>query len=99
MAVRFGPHHNAGDFAMKKLVTFAAVAGCVALSACGGGTTEDTVNADNMMMTDNLGTTDMNAGMDMNMDMNATDMNAVGNTTDNMSGTMNETGNTTGNSL
>jgi len=70
---------------MKKLLTFAAIAGCAALSACGGGTTEDTVSTDNGMMMDNLGTTDMNAmdtNMDINMDMNG-DMNASGNAMDN----------------
>ena len=70
---------------MKKLLTFAAIAGCAALSACGGGTTEDAVSTDNDMMMDNLGTTDMNAmdtNMDINMDMNG-DMNASGNAMDN----------------
>ena len=70
---------------MKVRIAFAAMAGCMALAACGGGTTEEnTLNADdaNLMtdmnagMTDLNTTTDMNTTMDMNADMN-TDVNAT----------------------
>ena len=70
---------------MNRFATLVLIVGCTTLAACGGGATDETVNADNMMMTDNLGTTDMNMDMnadmnmsnDMNMDMNAdADMNA-----------------------
>lgn len=80
---------------MNKLFTVAAVVSCAALSACGG-SNDDTVNADNSMMMDNLGTTDMNAGMDMNVDANMDanmDMNAANdmsmNATDNMTNSEN----------
>ena len=66
-----------------KITTSLAVAFAFAtLAACGGGGEQNNLeNADaNMMMTDNLGATDMN------MDINATDMNAMNmdmNATDN----------------
>ena len=65
---------------MRILATLAAAAGLAALSACGGGAEENAVENfdDNMMMTDNLGTTDMN--MDMNANINAMDgMNSTEN--------------------
>jgi hypothetical protein len=74
--------HKAEESMMKVRIAFAAMAGCMALAACGGGTTEEnTLNADdaNLMtdmnagMTDLNTTTDMNTTMDMNADMNATD--------------------------
>jgi len=80
---------------MNKFFTLAAVVSCATLSACGG-STDDTVNADNSMMMDNLGTTDMNAGMDMNVDANMDanmDMNAANdmsmNSTDGMTNSEN----------
>jgi hypothetical protein len=75
---------------MNKVITLAAIVGCAALSACGGGASEDTVNTDNSMMIDNLGTTDMN--MDANMDMNATDMNATDSMPTNSADSMNTSG-------
>lgn len=54
---------------MKITTTLAVAFACATLAACGGGETNTAENVDaNMMMTDNLGATDMN--MDMNMDMN-----------------------------
>ena len=72
---------------MKITTTLAVAFACATLAACGGGGEQNNLeNADaNMMMTDNLGATDMNMDMNatdmnaMNMDMNA-DMNATGNT-------------------
>lgn len=83
---------------MKISTTLAALVGCAALAACSG-SNDQTTNADNGMMMDNLGTTDMNMGTDMNVgttDMNmGTDMNA-GTTTDMNTGTdINATGDTT----
>lgn len=78
---------------MKSRIALAAMAGCMALAACGGGSDEaNTLNADDNLLTDiNAGmtdlntTTDMNAGVtDMNtMDMNGTtDLNATDTNTD-----------------
>jgi hypothetical protein len=75
---------------MKTRIALAAMAGCMALAACGGTDEANTMDADDNLMTDmNAGmtdmntTTDMNAGMiDMNAttDMNGMDMNATTNT-------------------
>lgn len=79
---------------MRIFTAMAAAAGLAALSACGG---QEEANVtenfeENLMVTDNFGTTDMN--MDMNMDMNVGDDldNTTGNAIDN-----NTVGNTTGN--
>lgn len=63
---------------MKITTTLAVAFACATLAACGG-ETNTAENADaNMMMTDNLGATDMN--MDMNMPINAADgMNSTEN--------------------
>ena len=55
---------------MKITKLLATAAGLAALTACGGGDTDTTENFDANL-------TDMNAGMDANLDMNATDMNAM----------------------
>lgn len=74
---------------MKVTTSLAVAFACTTLAACGGGgETNAAENMDaNMMMTDNMGATDMNMDMnatDMNMDMNATDMNMDMNATNNM---------------
>ena len=58
---------------MKVRIALAAMAGCMALAACGGGNNEaNTLNADDNLMTDmNAGMTDLNT----TTDMNATDTN------------------------
>ena len=80
-----------------KITTSVAVAfACAALAACGGGEDTAAENMDaNLMMTDNLGTTDMN------MDMNATDMNMMNGTDLNtdMNATTNADMNATTNTL
>jgi hypothetical protein len=79
---------------MKVRIALAAMAGCMALAACGGGNNEaNTLNADDNLMTDmNAGMTDLNTTTDMNAmtDMNATtdmhatpDMNATDTNMDN----------------
>ena len=55
---------------MKITKMLATAAGLAALTACGGGDTDTAENLDANL-------TDMNAGMDANLDMNATDMNAM----------------------
>ncbi len=75
---------------MKITTSLAVAFACATLAACGGASETENTDA-NMMMTDNMGATDMNMDMnatDMNMDMNATDMNM------DMNGTGNMTGNT-----
>lgn len=65
---------------MKITTSLAVAFACATLAACGGGgETNAAENIDaNMMMTDNMGATDMNMDMnatDMNTDMNAMDVN------------------------
>ena len=76
---------------MKITKLLATAAGLAALTACGGGETNTAENMDANL-------TDMNAGMDANLDMNATDMNAMNmdmNATDmNAGADMNATANT-----
>lgn len=80
---------------MKITTTLAAALAFATLAACtGGGEQNNVENVDaNMMMTDNLGATDMNMDMNadmntgMNTDMNA-DMNATGNTDMNATNTL-----------
>ena len=65
---------------MKITTSLAVAFACATLAACGGAGEPDAAeNMDaNMMMTDNLGTTDMN--MDMNANINAMDgMNSTEN--------------------
>ncbi len=76
---------------MKITTSLAVAFACATLAACGSASETENTDA-NMMMTDNMGATDMNMDMnatDMNMDMNATDMNAS-----DMNMDMNSTGNT-----
>ena len=66
---------------MKTGIALAAMAGCMALAACGGGNNDaNTMNADDNLMTDlNAGMTDMNTTTDLN-GVNAADgMNATEN--------------------
>ena len=91
---------------MKITKLLATAAGLAALTACGGGDTETAENLDANL-------TDMNAGMDANLDMNATDMNmdmnatgtdmnatgTTGATGTDMNADANATGNTTTNTL
>ena len=63
------------EFIMKITKLLATAAGLAALTACGGGETNTAENMDANL-------TDMNAGMDANLDMNATDMNMDMNATD-----------------
>lgn len=72
---------------MKITTTLAVAFACATLAACGGGETEAENMDANLMMTENLGTTDLN------MDMNATDMNMMNGTDMNMD--MNATGTNT----
>ena len=75
---------------MKITKLLATVAGLAALTACGGGNTNTAENMDANL-------TDMNAGMDANLDMNATDMNATDLNATDMNAGMNADMNATGN--
>jgi hypothetical protein len=95
--------HKAEESVMKLRIAVATIFGCMALAACGGNDSEDTMNTDANMTDLNAGMTDLNTTMDTNAamtdmnvttDVNATsnmDMNATGNATD----TTNTTSNTT----
>lgn len=66
---------------MKLRIALATITGCMALTACAGNNQDNTLNADDNLMSD------MNAGMtDLNTtDMNATDANSdMTNTTNTM---------------
>lgn len=68
---------------MKLKIAVATVVGCMALAACGGNNSDDTMNADANMTDMNAGMTDYNTTTDMNAgttDINAADgMNATEN--------------------
>jgi len=82
---------------MKLRILSAAVAGCMALAACGGANEDNAMNADANMTDMNAGMSDLNTTTDMNAttEMNATtDMNATDNMSDmNMTTDTNTTNN------
>jgi hypothetical protein len=78
---------------MKITKMLATVAGLAALTACGGG--ESNTSTENL----DANLTDMNAGMDANLDMNATDMNAMDMNAGMNATDMNATGNTDANAM